>query len=230
MSRIALPGAFFCIATTALALMTTVAGNKPLSPENYQAWPHLIDAINDTSRVYHVWVNGAEYFSYHGDTTAVNRVLKEFSETDNHELHVWVLPGPGPVKVIDKSELTVDYQIEIMGGIAGAHFQRLGTSTVRTVEPVMKIYVTERVKLDELQIPGNVKISELDDLEQRYLIASEQSDEQLQKDAIQHLEALHKEFRKQGDDYDKMQQQIGDIHEFVTQFRAANSPSSESSP
>lgn len=220
MHRLAFLGAILCTATTALALMTSVAGNKPLSPENYKEWPHLVDAINDPSRIFQVWVNGAEYFSYHGDTVAANRVLKEFSETEDHELHVLILPGPGPHKEINKTEVTVDYQIEIMGGIVRAFIQQQGTSTVRTLQPVMKIYLTERIQLDELQIPGNVKLFQLKDLEQRYLTASEDPDEVLQKDALQHLEALHAEFRKQGDEYDKMQQQLTDIHRFIEHHRS----------
>ena len=212
----------FLFPSTCSALMTSQAGNDPLSPQNYVDWPNLVDAINDKSRIFMVWVNGYEEFTYNGDTDSANRVLKEFAETEFAQLQLVILPGPGRTQEIEKKPVRIDYRIEIYGGIARAALTR--RETVRNLNPTMTIYLTENIELDKLVIPENVKLSQLPDLEAKYTAAIESEDESLRREASHYLEALHTEFRRKDSEYDELRSEIATIKAFIECCEQSRNP------
>jgi hypothetical protein len=70
-------------------------GNEPVTHHNYVDWPNVLLVLNDTHRVYRVWVNGGERFCFQGDTAAVNIALKNFAAIKADRLTVVLRPGPG---------------------------------------------------------------------------------------------------------------------------------------
>jgi len=197
------------------AAATSEEGNKPLSAANYTDWPNLVDAINDESRVFQFWVNGNESFYYNGDTEAVNRVLKEFSETNYPDLQVVLLPGPAPTMEALGKKVTAEYRINIIGGIARAFIGRGNLKRVYFLQPTMTVYVSEKIKLSELKIPNNVTLLQLEDLETRFQKGLDDDDQEVQKTAQRLLNQLNKEFQRQGDEYKKMEQQLLNIEVMI---------------
>ncbi len=207
------------IPTVCFALATSEVGNKPLSKANYTDWPGLVDAVNDDSRVYQVWVNGGETFSYAGDTASANRVLKEFAETKVPKLELVILPGPGSNVTIEKKPVTIDYRIEVAGGITRAALLRGGLSKVQNIHPTMTIYITENIDLQKLAIPSGLVISQLSDVESRYETALEDDDPRVRQHAEIWMKALNKEFRRQGEKFKLLEKQITEIETFVAQHQ-----------
>ena len=136
------------IPSTCFAVLTSTVGNKQLSAANYVDWPQLVDAINDPSRVFQVWCNGNEDFSYSGDTATLNRVLKKFARTEAQELTVVLRPGPGHSVTVDGEKKQIDWSIHMIGGIARAMIQHHKLTSVWDMHPTLTIYVTDRLELN----------------------------------------------------------------------------------
>jgi hypothetical protein len=81
MRRLLSPFCLLC-AFTACAFLWAAGeehfGNDPLSDANYQDWKGIMPVINDTSRVYHVWINGNENFYYRANTDALKTSTLRF--------------------------------------------------------------------------------------------------------------------------------------------------------
>ncbi len=219
MKRIFVLSSAILIPTVCFALATSEVGNKPLSKANYTDWPGLVDAVNDKSRVYQFWVNGHESFYYVGETASANRVLKEFAETKVPKRELIILPGPGSLVTIGKKAVTIDYRIEVAGGIVRAALLRGGRSKVQNVHPTMSIYMTENIDLEKLEIPNGLIISQLSDIEKRYETAMKDDDSGVRRHAQTWMKALNKEFRRQGEEFKLLEKQIAEIDSFVTEHQ-----------
>lgn len=202
------------------AAATSEEGNKPLSAANYTDWPNLVDAVNDDSRILQVWVNGNEGFYYSGNTQTANRVLKEFAETQYPGLQLVLFPGPAPVTEVFGKKVNANYRIEIVGGIARAAIQRSNLKRIYTLHPTMTIYLSENIELSKLQVPGNVKLLQLDDLEERYRKALDDEDAQVKMTAQRLLDGLNKEFQRQGAEYKKLEHQLAEIERLIQTRKA----------
>ncbi|QDT32179.1 hypothetical protein [Thalassoglobus polymorphus] len=206
--------------TSCFALAISEAGNQPLAKENYTDWPNLVDAVNDETRVLMTWVNGSESLYYTGKTADANRVLKEFAETKAPELQLILLPGPGPTRKIDDASVTIDYEVDIIGGVARASLSRTDMAVVYDLRPTMKIYLSDNIDIEKLVIPRNVVVSQLQDLEIRYRNAETNKDPAVRKAAGRFMEHLTKSFARTGDEYKKLEQQIEQIKQIVEVHQA----------
>lgn len=106
------------IAETPLqALMTSQEGNAPLFEANYDQWPGLIKALNDESRVFHVWVNGSESAYYDGDTDAIQRVLDAFAAAKFDEHVVALRPRQAQTTGSDENPREYNCHLSWMAGL-----------------------------------------------------------------------------------------------------------------
>ena len=220
MTRLATTLALLLVSQICLGAATSESGNKPLSAKNYEDWPNLVDAINDESRVFQLWVNGNESFYYRGGTHELNRVLKEFAETKYPELNVVILPGPQASKEFIKDKFQYDFRINIIGGITRAFVQRQKMEQVHSLIPTLTIYLTKEIQLDKIVIPDNVRLLQLYDLEARFEKAQQDENPLVKSGGAAALKALNEEFRRQGKDFEELEAQIDLIKKFVAKQNA----------
>ena len=144
-------------------------GNEPLTHHNYVDWPNVLPVINDSHRVYHVWVNGNESFYFEGDTTALNVALKNFATIKADRLTVVLRPGPGKGSSLKGDQLFgFDWDLHLLGGIS-KHLSTLELgSNVWDPNPQLYVYIGEAIKLDEIEIPEGVELLQIADLQTRY--------------------------------------------------------------
>jgi hypothetical protein len=164
-SRLAAALSLTLLPGVAHALGTEELGNKPLSEANYTAWPGLAAVVNDPVRVYQYWVNGNENCYYTGNAEECNQTLANFAAATLKEHEVVLRPGPGSVKTFDrKSEFTVNWHLQIFGGIAGHMTTLERGADVWPKHPRLTIYIGGDIDLDKLAIPKNVTLVGLKEL------------------------------------------------------------------
>ncbi|MBS0202612.1 MAG: hypothetical protein JSS49_06900 [Planctomycetes bacterium] len=188
------------------ALLYTVEGNAPQSAENYKRWPGFVDVVNQPSRQQLVWCNGAESFYYSGDTQALNAILRDFAKVECPTHTVIFRPGPLQNKY--------DWHVAIVEGIARHHVVANRLQLVNDLDPVLTVYISDKLKLDSVVVPQEIQIRQLSDLRSRYLDA--QKDETAKPGADRLLEALDEDpILKQlgAKDYEARIQQIASFVE-----------------
>lgn len=214
---------------TCFALAMCERGNRPQSAKNYEKWPGLIDVINDPSRVALFWVNGDERMSFRGDTTALNRLLKEFSEVEAEERRLVLLPGPGRLSLIGKTAEeaatdpegnSADYELHVIQGLVRGHAQHIHAESIYDMHPTLTVYVTDRIDLHELEIPGNIKVLQHSDRRRRFEVAIALGNVDLRNRAKRMLEYFDSQMPKDGPTADEYQSQLDAIAEFVKQHNA----------
>lgn len=168
--------------TVCFALMYSVEGNKPQSAGNYKRWPGLIDVVNQPSRQRLVWCNGAESFSYAGDTVALNLTLQRFAKVKCPTHTVVFRPGPLFGKF--------DWELNIVEGIARHFVEQEGISLVRNLDPTLVVYVSDKLDLDSVKLPPGVQIQQIRDLRLRYIKAQRSDIERVRSEAAAHLTSL----------------------------------------
>ena len=179
-------------------LATGEEGNRKLAESNYTDWPGLVDAINDESRVGQFWVNGSEWFSYSGDMEALNRVLKEFGETQVEELAVVLRPGTGKTAKVEGKAYVIDWELHITGGIARAYFEKAGVHLKHRLVPTLTINVSERIVLADLRIPERVKVLQWADLRKRTEAQTKADTEVAKREAEGEIKRLEEEAKGEG--------------------------------
>ena len=141
-------------------LGTEEFGNHELSEANYTTWPGILSVINDKARVYQVWVNGNERFHFKGTTASLNKALEHFSKiggVEKHEVVFRVGPGQG-ASFNSVRTFVYDWDLQIYAGIS-AHVLRLDQGTkVWSTDPVLTVYVSDDIKLNEIVIPAGVTV------------------------------------------------------------------------
>jgi hypothetical protein len=152
----------------------------------------LNPVANHRSRVYAYWVNGHEELFYRGETAAINEILAAFAAAPLDQHIVVIRPGPQSTKDFDGNSIAFDAKLDVIGGIAthqstldrGEHFwPRL---------PVLTVCIDEqRVKLAELEIPGQVTPQQLDELRTRYVDGLISGDHTVRGWGTGHLSRLH---------------------------------------
>ena len=157
----------YSISPSAFGAGTEDVGNAPLSEANYRVWKGIMPVINDTSRVYHTWVNGNEHFYYRGDDTALDAALLRFAATEAPIRELIIRPGPGKTRTFDGTEIEYDWLLHIQGGIS--KHEEKGTN-VWDKHPTMTVFVGGgKIELDRIEVPTGLVILELADLRARYL-------------------------------------------------------------
>jgi hypothetical protein len=213
--KLLIAGACLSIPAECCGLGFCVYGNDPQPAGNYEAWPGLLDVVNDASRQALCWVNGNEHLWYSGDTAALNRVLKEFAEVEAEELHVVLLPGPGQTKTIDGKEVNFDWRLHVVGGIVRRHVDSEGLTRVWDVHPTLAVLVTERLDLGALAMPEGVKVLQWDDLRQRYVDAQVDGNDRTKEEAGRLLQELEKDAHREGEEADEYRDRIAQIRKYV---------------
>jgi len=168
--------------TVCFALMYSVEGNKPQSAGNYKRWPGLIDVVNQPSRQRLVWCNGAESFSYAGDTDALNVTLQRFAKVKCPTHSVVFRPGPLFGKF--------DWELNIVEGIVRHFVEQEGISLVRNLDPTLTVYVSDKLDLNSVKLPSGVQLQQIHDLRSRYTKAQMSDIERVRSEATAHLKSL----------------------------------------
>ncbi len=143
-------------------------GNAPLHEANYQDLEGIMPLINDKARVYHSWVNGNENFYYRGDTTTLNQALQKFAAAQSDVRELVLRPAPGIVRSFNGARtMPFNWNLHIMGGIAGHMTTRDRGDRVWSKYPVLTAYVGGSIDLDEIKVPAGLTVLELADLSER---------------------------------------------------------------
>ena len=196
-------------------LMYSVSGNKPQAAGNYKEWPKLVEVVNDTSRVSLVWCNGDEHLSYQGETKSLNRVLQNFAAVESDELRVVLRP---PLK--DAKGKPADWQLHVTTGIATVVIERNGETPVEDECPTLTIYLSDKIKLQDLVIPGELIVDQVEDLRARYLLAQNQGNAYAKASAARALRHLDADANRQGEAAKRYEEQIRQIRDWVEKRRA----------
>lgn len=158
------------IAGTCRGMAEEGFGNEPrLDVLNYADWPNVLAVINDSHRVYQVWVNGNENFCFAGDTQALNAALKNLAAIKSQGLTVVLRPGPGKGNSL-KKDRSFDYnwQLHLLGGIARSMSKEHLGANIWDPSPYLHVYVGGQIKLDDIEVPTGVTLLEIADLQTRY--------------------------------------------------------------
>jgi hypothetical protein len=200
----------FTIPTLAIAEMYLETGNKPQSPENYSRWHGLVDVVNQPSRQRLVWCNGAESFSYAGNTDDLNSTLQLFAQIKCPTHTVILRPGP----LYDK----YDWELYIVEGIVRAGIEQHKMQLVRDLDPTLVVYVSDKLQLDSLVIPPGIQVRHIDNLRSRYLKAQQVGNERTKSEAETYLKALDEDPVLKSLGKEKYQARIQRISEFIRQL------------
>lgn len=166
------------VISTASGMGTESFGSGGLSGLNYTDWPGAIRVINSRQRVYHQWVNGNESFYYQGATADLNDALRNFAAIEADRLVVVLHPGPGETHSFNRErQVDFDWRLHLLGGLS-KHMATLPLGDqVWDPSPYLHIYVGDRIKLADLDMPPGVEVLELADLQTRYAKALASTDQ-----------------------------------------------------
>ncbi len=174
--------------TAAWGLMLSSFGNSPVSPLNYQDWPGIIPVLEDSHRVYSVWVNGNERFFYRGDTSALNETLEAFAAIEAPVHEMVLRPGPAIAGAIDGKEVPHDWVLHIMGGRSEDFYRAEKDTQVFDKYPTLTVFVGENIiDLEDIEVPKDVTVLELGDLRARYLAGLKSSNDEVRGYAAMYL-------------------------------------------
>ncbi len=164
-------------------------GNEPLAEANFADWPGIVPVVNDSSRVYHSWVNGDESCYYSGSIEALNACLRRFAEVKLPIREVVVRPGPGRTESFHGKPIGFRWQLHLVGGIA-RHMTGLDQGAkVWSDHPILHIFVDEVIRPEAIQFPEGVTVTGLDSLKARYIEALSSTDLTVRGWACEHVVA-----------------------------------------
>lgn len=149
-------------------LMFTVSGNGPIRPSNLLTWPKLTEAINDESRVNMIWYNGHIYFYFNGDFAALNRVLRKFAEIESRQLQVVIRPAEQNLKSEAETMPAVSWMIYVSKPTPRPESRFISEGAFSDSFPTLTISVGGETDLNSLRIPANVRVYQLEDLQEAY--------------------------------------------------------------
>jgi len=170
------------IPSVANAWAYKVVGSEPQSEANYSQFVGLIDVVNLPSRRQLYWCNGAETFSYAGDTDALNVTLQLFTKIKCPTHTVVLRPG--------RFNGEFDWQLHIVQGIARSGIKEWNMEAVKDLDPVLVVYVSDNIDLDSVIFPAGVQVQQLSDLRARYVRAQQTGSDYTQRAAVRYLKAL----------------------------------------
>jgi tetratricopeptide (TPR) repeat protein len=132
--------------------------------------PGVLDIVNDTHRVYRVWVNGNEDFFFQGDADALNAALEAFARVAIDVREVIVLPTPGRQKSFDGKTVSFDWSLKVPSGIY-LHVAREEKCTrIHARAPVLTIHAAGgKVDPAKLRVPKGLAVLMAKDLAGRCL-------------------------------------------------------------
>jgi hypothetical protein len=146
------------LASRALAFAMEEKGNEPRSEKNYTEWKGIMPVVNDKARVYLSWANGNERLYFKGATEELNEALAHFAQVEVQHHVVALRPGPAIGQCFDKTEISYNWELHILGGLA----RRYANDNIEDLEwqkdPVLTIYVGGQIDLDKLKIPKGVTL------------------------------------------------------------------------
>ena len=99
--------------------------------------------------------------------------------------------------------------------------------SIRELDPVLVVYVSDRIELAKLNVPVNLELQELVDLRKRYQLAIESDTKRLKTEAKQLLSSLEDDNIKNQIGPDEYQRQLDRISELVKRHRELIAQQSE---
>ncbi len=142
-------------------------GNKALSENNYGDWPGIMPLVNAESRIYHNWINGNEHFYYKGEIRSLNTALKEFSAVKTDARRVVLRLGLGEARTLDGKSIPCNWQLHVIGGIAGTLATHDKGELIWSKFPVLTVFVGDGIDLKQLLIPEGITLMSVADLKKR---------------------------------------------------------------
>lgn len=200
---------------TCFGLLFSVEGNEPQAAGNYREWPKLVEVVNDPSRVLLVWCNGDEQLSYQGDTKVLNRVLQKFAAVEADELRVVLRP-----RLKDTKGKPADWGLHVTAGIATVVPKRNGETPVEDECPTLTVYFSDKIKLQDLEIPGELIVDQVEDLRARYQLARKTGNAHAKAAAARALWRLDVDADRQGEEADEYAKTIREIRAWVEKRNA----------
>jgi hypothetical protein len=131
------------------------------SPE----WPKGVeDVLRHPSRVYWCDVNGNEAAYYDGGVEAVNELLELYSRVDIAERRVVIRPGRPSARSFHDKLTPYVVKFDVPGGIYLHHLQEYAQTGLYSPTPRLIVHLDAALAehLDELAIPDNVSLYELE--------------------------------------------------------------------
>lgn len=156
-------------ASTAFALGEESVGNEKMSGANYKDWPGALAVINDEHRVYRTWINGNEQFYFAGDTKALNAALVEFAKIKADRRVVVLRPVPATTNNFAGDHVfEYSWRLHLLGGIAKHMATRDLGDNIWDPNPHLHVHIGGDIQLMHLEIPKDVEVLEIADLQKRY--------------------------------------------------------------
>ena len=198
------------IPTICFALSLHEFGNHPLNPENYKTWPGIVKVVNQPSREKWEWCNGGESSSFSGKSEDLNAALRDFAMTKCSRHPVVFRPGP-----LHDGRNKYDWLLNIAGGLVGEAIILDKTELVDETEPIMVVYVSDKLKLDSIVIPQEIEVLQISDLHSRYKYASSFGNDKTRARAVELDHLLDNDPLLKDQGHDKYQARLNQIEAFV---------------
>ncbi len=146
-------------------------GNKPQSDRNYAEWPGIISVVNAEARVYLSWANGNEHLYFQGGTSVLNDALRDYATVKTEVRRVIIRPGPGEARTFGGKKIACDWDLHVIGGIAG-HMATLDKGDlIWSKFPILTVYISDSIDLQKLIIPQGVTPLSLADIKRQCVTA-----------------------------------------------------------
>ncbi|HEY3962960.1 MAG TPA: HEAT repeat domain-containing protein, partial [Planctomycetaceae bacterium] len=146
-------------------------GNRPQSDRNYTEWPGIIAVVNAEARVYRSWVNGNEQLYFQGGTSVLNDALRDYATVKSDVRRVIIRPGPGEAHTFHGKNIACDWDLHLVGGIAGRMTTLDKGDLIWSKFPVLTVYIGESIDPQKLIIPAGVTLLSLADVKRQYVTA-----------------------------------------------------------
>ena len=138
-----------------------LAGSHPPGklPLVHSDWSQqLLDLVNSDGRVAGSWVNGADYFSYAGDTAAFNTFVKAYSALTETPLSVVIHAGRPSPRAAD-NEPEFDWSLVSVRRGWGAPLDPARSKDNPGYVVTVHVWLNHQIELERMQIPPNVEVS-----------------------------------------------------------------------
>ncbi|MGL4552185.1 MAG: hypothetical protein ACRC33_13475, partial [Gemmataceae bacterium] len=123
------------------ALATESFGKDPVTASFPTFSPDLLPVLNDPARVYWYEVNGDAFFYHHGDTAALNALLKRFAEGGKGREVVLHAGALEKTSLTGGRRVEADWYVHVPGGFGWSRHKDRGLVT--DVAPAVHLHVAQ---------------------------------------------------------------------------------------
>ena len=147
------------------------AGEKV--PRFGDASPHVIAVSERSDRLYWRTVNDDLVIAYGGGSKVVNAALEQFPEAEGKGRDVVIRPGLGQETTFEGGIIKCDMTFHAPSRLGLSMLGKAKTGRGESIfesEPTLTVYISEAVPLKALHVPASLRVLELDDLRERFVV------------------------------------------------------------